>query len=416
VIGMSSFRHVALLLLLVLTLGVGAGLARAGVVEVEGEMRVHIMPVPNCVIFGGIVGGTVGTGPFRANEPANMQFTAFGVNDPNGGTVTVDWDFSFDTIQFNVEATGTGPVLHAYPDGPVDTLVAVRLTASNGQVGYEIQRVIVSNVPPSATLDGPYAGQPGHAVTFNGAATDPASEDIAAGIHFAWDFDYSPNVFTTEESGFNLTTVSHIYATPGDYTVALRVTDKDGGSTLVTAPVTISYDTTTVDLSALEDTYLNQDAATTNYATSTLAYVNADNAGHARRTLVKFDTSSLPANALIFSATLSMYAETVPGTERTQGTFLALTAWSEATATWTSTPSVSGAASANGYTPATPGWVTWDVTADVQAFVNATISNQGWLIKDLNEGAGSGVTTAYDTKEASDSSKHPVLTVEYAIP
>lgn len=413
---MPSFRHVALLLLLVLTLGVGAGLARAGVVEVEGDMRVHIMPVPNCVMYGGVVGGPVTTGPFKANEPAIMQFSAYGVNDPNGGTVTVDWDFSFDTIQFNVEATGTGPVLHTYPDGPVDTLVAARLTASNGQVGYEIQRVIISNVPPTATLDGPYAGQPGHPVTFNGAATDPASEDVAAGIHFAWDFDYSTNVFTTDASGFNLTTVSHTYATPGNYTVALRVTDKDGGSTLVTAPVAISYDTTTVNLSALADTYLSQDTATGNYATSTLAYVKADDAGHARRTLVKFDTTSLPATALIFSAKVSLYAETVPGAERTHGAFLALAPWSEATATWTSTPSVSAAATTNGYTPATPGWVTWDVTADVQAFVNGTIGNQGWLIKDMNEGIGSGVTTAYDTKEASDSSKHPILTVEYAIP
>ncbi|MBI4311959.1 MAG: DNRLRE domain-containing protein [Chloroflexi bacterium] len=406
----------ALLLVLALALGAGAGLARAGVIEVEGEVRLHIRPAPTCVIKGGPLGGPYVSGPFYADEPATLEFNAWGLTDPNGGTLTVEWDFTYDTVQFNTEATGTGPVSHTYADGRADTLVAARLTSSIGAIGYVIQRVIIDNVPPSVNLNGPYSGQPGVAVNFAATASDVSAADVAAGLHFAWDFDYSPDVFTTEASGFGLTNASHTYAVPDDYVVALRVTDKDGGSTLVTATVTVRYNTAVLNFSSVADTYLNQDAPTNNYGSDTITYVKADDSGYQRRTLVKFDLAGVPANATIVSATLKLYADSVPGIERTHGAHSLTSAWSESTVKWSTAPSSEAAATGIGFTPAAPGWVSWNVTADVQDYVDAAATNFGWLIRDVNENAGSGVTTAYDTREYADATKRPVLIVEYAVP
>lgn len=84
------------------------------------------------------------------------------------------------------------------------------------------------------------------------------------------------------------------------------------------------------------DTLLRSDTPTTNYGTLTQFNAGETNAGSwVGRTLIKFDLSSIPANATINSATLSLWQATdLSDNARDLIVFRSLRAWSETQATW----------------------------------------------------------------------------------
>jgi len=102
--------------------------------------------------------------------------------------------------------------------------------------------------------------------------------------------------------------------------------------------------------------------------------------------LIKFDVSSIPPNSIVTSATLYLYywldnEGNAAGRNPTIYRFLG--DWSESTVTYNNHPAT--ASQPSGYTsiPSSDGqWVTWDVTSDVQAFVNEEMPNYGWKIMD----------------------------------
>ncbi|SIO61506.1 PKD repeat-containing protein [Singulisphaera sp. GP187] len=90
----------------------------------------------------------------------------------------------------------------------------------------------VANVAPTAKAGGPYATAAGQALTFNGSATDPNPSDTAAGFIYTWNFgDNTPQV-----SGWGLSNPSHVYTTPGAYTVLVTATD----SQRATSPIALA--------------------------------------------------------------------------------------------------------------------------------------------------------------------------------
>ena len=173
-----------------------------------------------------------------ANEGANTSLAATfsDVDTDDTHTASIDWGDGTPAEAGTVsESGGSGSVAatHTYADDGNYT-VTVLVNDGRGGVGQSSYTVTVSNVVPTAAAGGPYSGVEGSAISFTGSATDPGADVLT----FEWDFDYDGSTFDNIEGGGD--TPQHTYAQNGSYTVALRVSDDDGGvSTVVTAPVTV---------------------------------------------------------------------------------------------------------------------------------------------------------------------------------
>jgi len=91
--------------------------------------------------------------------------------------------------------------------------------------------VFVSNIPPEISAGDDQTVDAGTTVSFTGSATDPSAITI-----IEWDFDYDGS-FTADATG--TLSPTHQYLTPGDYEVALRVTDEFGGVSVSSAWITV---------------------------------------------------------------------------------------------------------------------------------------------------------------------------------
>lgn len=185
---------------------------------------------------------------------------------------------------------------------------------------------------------------------------------------------------------------------------------------------------------AANDTYLNSNAATTNYGTDQYLFVGDDNsAAGVYRGLIKFDLSSIPVYAIIMSATLTLThagATDKTSNARTMRAFRTKRAWVEAEATWNKYTTLASWSTAGGFhaddceqtdvgsvsVPDTQvDGVTFAITltnASVQAMVDGTFTNNGWLIK---------VDTEVDDRHTFASATYatagyrPILVIEYSL-
>ncbi|UCC92526.1 MAG: PKD domain-containing protein [Thermoplasmata archaeon] len=170
--------------------------------------------------------------PGTSVEGDDVPFTAQ-VEDPSPlDTVSVFWDFEYNGQVFNEMANGT-VVSHVYRDDGAYT-VLMRMIDDDGGTNNVTLQVTVRNADPTASFVSTSPVQEGGVIDFNSTVEDPGVLDIHT---FEWDFDYDGSTFDVEATRQN---VSSQYAQDGNYTVALRVTDDDGGSVLVTDTVVIT--------------------------------------------------------------------------------------------------------------------------------------------------------------------------------
>jgi hypothetical protein len=164
-----------------------------------------------------------------------------------------------------------------------------------------------------------------------------------------------------------------------------------------------------------------------------------------RRALLAFDISSIPAGATIDTVSLQLYATVATSTTAQTISLYQLTSdWGEGNsvasgnggggapaigsdATWqdafngglgwtteggdfvasasaSTSVSISGAA----YT-----WSSAGLVADVQAWVNGTASNYGWIV--IGNESGAGTAKGFASREATTTSQRPQLTITYTV-
>ncbi|HMS22995.1 MAG TPA: DNRLRE domain-containing protein [Candidatus Levybacteria bacterium] len=135
-----------------------------------------------------------------------------------------------------------------------------------------------------------------------------------------------------------------------------------------------------------------------------------DNQGLA---LLKFDLSSIPANATINSAYFSMYQKDSSGVSPE---FISLAPVSDNwqnTVTWATHP-VSEAAYAGTQLNDEDGYKTWDVKTMIKAWVKGDISNYGFYLKPFVCSNNNIYSRSFYSKEAAQN--HPKLVINYSIP
>ncbi|MGD8644866.1 MAG: PKD domain-containing protein [Chromatiales bacterium] len=154
-----------------------------------------------------------------------ITFDGSGSTDADNDSLTYAWDFGDGTT-----ATGMMPT-HTYATAGTFTVTLVvndgQVDSDSAQASAVIEAPVV-NQAPTADPGGPYSGEPGVAVSFDGSgSTDPNNDPLT----YAWDFG----------DGGTASVVSpmHTYTAAGVYTVSLTVNDGQIDSALVTTTATI---------------------------------------------------------------------------------------------------------------------------------------------------------------------------------
>ena len=164
-----------------------------------------------------------------------------------------------------------------------------------------------------------------------------------------------------------------------------------------------------------DDTYIKGDQPSDNFGSDNKFEVRPDN-GADRRGLVKFNLSSIPANATITSATLYLYEQSNKASQTTS-LYRVTSNWDENTATWQSWSTPGGDFDSSiSYFTFIPDrnncMVTLDVTSLVQSWVNGTYLNHGLMLYST----GPNHIIPYASKEDSAASHQPKLDVLYTLP
>ncbi len=188
------------------------------------------------------------------------------------------------------------------------------------------------------------------------------------------------------------------------------------------------------------DSLVEQGNAGTNYGTQNYLYVQTGNATNMRAYLSFALTACTPAilsTATVTSAVLRLYAYTVATTCRTYDVFRvgvggttywpASLTWTAAAIDWTNQPAGTtinnpptgdatasenvGTGCTTGITAA--GYASWTVTSDIQAFVNGTDTNDGWMIRDATEGSTTAYHTYFRSENDNSATEDPQLVITY---
>ena len=118
-------------------------------------------------------------GPYTVPEGGSITLSSAGSNDPDGTIVSYQWDFDYDGVTFNVDATGPSPTFNAGAlDGTSIRTVALRVTDDDGSTDVDTATLTIGNVPPTLTVNSPVVTvNEGQTATNSGTYQDPSPGD-----------------------------------------------------------------------------------------------------------------------------------------------------------------------------------------------------------------------------------------------
>ena len=153
------------------------------------------------------------SGDSSGDEGATLGWNLSGYTDPGSlDTHTITWTFGDSS-----STTGTLSPTHIYDDDGTYT-VTVTVTDDDGGSSSDSMPVTVNNVAPTITGVSTPAGDEGSPITFGATITDPSPVDTHT---YAWLFGDGGSATGASPS--------HTFADDGTWSVALTVTDDDGG-------------------------------------------------------------------------------------------------------------------------------------------------------------------------------------------
>ena len=175
--------------------------------------------------------------PTACNITTVLLFNASASSDPSepASNLTYRWDFDGNGV-FDTSWSSDNTIQHQYSaSGQFDPVLQVK--NSMGYIGWTAGSVYVTDLPPFASFSvDPASGTQTQLFSFDSSSsTDP--EDAVSVLLVRWDWDGN-GVWDT--SWTTVKTATHLFTTPGTYTVWLQVRDSSGMVNITTRQVVVS--------------------------------------------------------------------------------------------------------------------------------------------------------------------------------
>jgi len=131
------------------------------------------------------------------------------------------------------------------------------------------------------------------------------------------------------------------------------------------------------------------------------------------RIYIKFDLSEIPADSVVFESRLYLYKYSgsnniLINVHRVLGD------WQENTLRWNNKPDYESTPTDQARSPSNNRWMNWNVTIDVQSFVNGDHPNYGWCIKHSSESTLNTRVYFRSKEYTTNPNLQPYLQIEYA--
>lgn len=183
----------------------------------------------------------------------------------------------------------------------------------------------------------------------------------------------------------------------------------------------------TTTLEAVADTYIVNVPPLSTHGSESVLEILAYNEFAGRRVLLRFDVaSSVPLGSVIDSAKLLLKLGVNEGGTHEAGVHRVSQPWVEASCSWTKYDATGSWTKQGGDYALAPSAsrtvdpssavgsvLDWDVKADVQGFVDGSLTNLGWLLKQDNDAVMNGETLQFPSREAASPGDRPQLEVVY---
>lgn len=166
-------------------------------------------------------------GPYEGEAGTTLiRFDGSGSSDPENDPLTYAWDFGDGNLADGAMPTHTYAAAGTFE---VSLVVSDGMASSDPSVTTATITEPAMNLAPVADPGGPYAGEPGQAVMFDGSGSADPNGDA---LTFAWDFG--------DGAMGDGVSPSHTYVADGAYTVTLIVKDGEFDSEPATTTVEIA--------------------------------------------------------------------------------------------------------------------------------------------------------------------------------
>ncbi len=183
-----------------------------------------LLAVFGCTLLNQMPVASFTVDPTSGAAPLAVQVDASPSFDPDGDTMTYQWDFGDGTFASGMIAT------HTYVSEGQFT-IRLTLTDVEGQASQALQTIVVSSsaeMPVANFSASPSSGGTPLTVAFNSSASNDPNGTI---VSYHWSFG--------DGSTSNHPSPLHTYAAEGSYTASLTVTDDDGLSDTVTMIIVV---------------------------------------------------------------------------------------------------------------------------------------------------------------------------------
>ena len=136
------------------------------------------------------------------------------------------------------------------------------------------------------------------------------------------------------------------------------------------------------------------------------------------RSFLQFDLSLLPANAIITNANLKLYQYYTLGSEDLIiGLHQVTETWEEDTINWNNKPNyLSVPESIVSVTVGETTWLSWDITALLQGWLDGSITNHGLMLKSTEEFSDNSYIACYSSDYMDDPALRPKIEIDYYLP